>query len=65
MKAGDIVRINYDLIDTSFPWPESIGEIGVIVEMTKRLFVPAANVMVLGEVAEFDLDELEVINESR
>jgi hypothetical protein len=37
----------------------------VIVAMAKRLYIPAAKVMVLGEVAEFDLEELEWANASR
>ena len=46
-------------------WPEVYGQIGVIVALAKRLYIPAAKVMVLGEIAEFDLDELETVNESR
>jgi hypothetical protein len=37
----------------------------VIVAEAMRLHIPAAKVMVLGQVAEFDLDELEVISEDR
>ena len=61
MQVGDIVRIhNEDGVHSV--WPESEGQIGVIVEMAQRLYVPAAKVMVLGEIAEFDLDELEKID---
>ena len=66
--VGDIVRIkgNYQVEHASEEtWPEVYGQIGVIVAMAKRLFIPAAKVMVLGAVAEFDLDELEWANESR
>ncbi len=35
------------------------GQIGVIVALAKRLYIPAAKVMVLGEICEFDIDELE------
>ena len=42
-------------------WPKVYGEIGVIVALAKRLYIPAAKVMVLGEVAEFDIDELEKV----
>ena len=45
-------------------WNECFGEIGVIVRLTKRLHIPAAMVMVLGEVIEFDLDELERVDEN-
>lgn len=62
MTVGDMVRINEE---EPVVFEEANGQIGVIVEMTKHRFGPAANVMVLGEVAEFDLDELEVINEGR
>ena len=62
MKVGDIVRIKQ-----TFPkdWPEVQDKIGVILNFGKRLHIPAAKVMVLGEIAEFDLDELETVNESR
>ena len=68
MKVGDIVRIKGNFQVQNAPevtWPECYGQIGVIVAMAKRLYIPAAKVMVLGEVAEFDLDELEWANESR
>jgi hypothetical protein len=76
MQIGDIVRIKTDgdllrqphgLTSRMSARPESEGQIGVIVAMAKRLYIlwPRANVMVLGEVAEFDLDELEKVNESR
>tara|TARA_R100001244_G_scaffold48759_1_gene43348 strand:+ start:514 stop:714 length:201 start_codon:yes stop_codon:yes gene_type:complete len=66
MKVGDLVRIKpeNDVLIT-LTWPESIGQIGVIVEEVRRLYIPAAKVLVLGEVAEFDIDELELISESR
>lgn len=67
MKVGDIVRIirGGDTGPGSNYWSESIGQIGVITAIAKRLYIPAAKVMVLGEVAEFDLDELEVISGNR
>ncbi len=61
MKIGDIVRIKSEDAGRTLNWPEVYGQIGVIVAMTKRLYIPAAKVMVLGEVAEFDLDEMERI----
>jgi len=68
MKIGDIVRIKGNFQVQNAPevvWPEVYGEIGVIVALAKRLYIPAAKVMVLGEVAEFDIDELEKIDEKR
>ena len=54
MKVGDLVRTN-----------DSSGPIGVILELTKRLYIPAAEVLVGGEVMEFDIEELWVFYESR
>ena len=68
MNVGDIVRIkgNYQVQHAKEEvWPEVYGQIGVIVGMAKRLYIPAAKVMVLGEIAEFDIDELDNVNESR
>ena len=60
IEEGDIVRIlDSGIDDHSVSW--GAGEIGIIVGMGKRLYIPAAKVMVLGEVAEFDLGELEKI----
>ena len=67
MRIGDIVRIrsNEELKHCSVGqyqvWPEAQNQIGVIVGKAMRLYVPAAKVMVLGEVAEFDEEELEVL----
>ena len=63
MKVGDIVRIN--AAHGGRMWPEAQGQIGVIIALAKRLYVPAAKVMVVGQVAEFDLEELEKVNASR
>ena len=68
MNVGDLVRIKGPdsiLLRVGIPsvWPECRGQIGVIVAKAKRLYIPAAKVMVLGEVAEFDIDELEKVNE--
>ena len=66
-SVGDIVRIKTgsgyfeDGEETTCHWPESKGQIGVVVATAKRIYIPAAKVMVLGEIAEFDLDELEAI----
>ncbi len=67
-EIGDIVRIvgmANAPDNTSAIWPECYHQIGVIVAMAKRLHIPAAKVMVLGEIAEFDLTELELVNECR
>ena len=62
MKVGDIVRIKSENATRTLTWPEVYGQVGVIVALAKRLYIPAAKVMVLGEVAEFDIDELELVN---
>jgi hypothetical protein len=63
MKVGDIVRIKSEATTLcAVTWPEVYGQVGVIVALAKRLYIPAAKVMVLGEVAEFDIDELELAN---
>ena len=75
MKPGDLVRVIDDHSAETFPdndnvsskmyvWHEFMGKFGMIVTMAKRLHIPAAKVMVLGEIAEFDLNELEKVNES-
>ena len=60
--VGDIVRIKGNSQVQNAPeaiWPECYGQIGVIIAFAKRLYVPAAKVMELSEIAEFDIDELE------
>jgi hypothetical protein len=56
--AGDLVIIEQS--GSIYDWQEAEGQIGVILGFTKRLHIPAVRVMVLGEVYEFDHDELEV-----
>ena len=51
--------------DPSWTWEEAQGKVGIVTAVTKRLHIPAAKVMVLGEIAEFDHDELEVVSENR
>ena len=67
MKPGDLVRIKgMSVLGTTLTaWPECHGQIGVIIAEAKRLYIPAVKVMVLGEIAEFDLSELELTHESR
>lgn len=64
LVVGDIVRIvgmANAPDNTSAIWPECYHQIGVVVAKAKRLHIPAAKVMVLGQVAEFDEDELEKV----
>ena len=58
MKVGDIVMIRQ-----SYPldWLEANGKVGIVTAIVKRLYIPGARVMVLGEEAEFDMDELELV----
>ena len=70
MQVGDMVRIMQGAAfgpdsHRSIAWPEAEFELGVVVAETKRHYIPAAKVLVLGQVAEFDQDELEVVNEGR
>jgi hypothetical protein len=60
VKVGDIVRVFQVDPDN---WIEAENEIGIVVGLAKRLYVPAAKVMVAGKVAEFDLSELQVLND--
>ena len=57
-SVGDAVRIFQDYPDD---WIEAENQVGLIVGFAKRLHIPAAKVLVLGEIAEFDLKELEKI----
>jgi hypothetical protein len=63
VKAGDIVRIKAPLhYGKTRPYQDfGVGAMGMIIALAKRLYIPAAKVMVLSEVAEFDLDELELM----
>ena len=61
MKAGDVVRIRDGAAHFEATVPEYIGAIGVIVEEARRLYIPAAKVMVGGEIMEFDLEELDLV----
>ncbi len=60
MRVGDLVVIRRWGNEA---WGD--GEGALVLEFTKRLYIPAAKVMVLGEVVEFDLSELEAIDEGR
>ena len=64
MKIGDVVLIlPTDPLMTHAAVYDN--QIGVVVELAMRLYVPAAKILVMGEIAEWDQIELEVVNESR
>jgi hypothetical protein len=69
MKVGDIVLVKGNFQVQNAPevvWPECYGKVGVIVELLHAAStLPLANVMVLGGVDQFYIDELEIINENR
>ena len=54
MEVGDLVRTD-----------DSSGPVGVVLELTRRLYIPAAKILVDGEVMEFDIEELWAFYESR
>ena len=58
MKVGDMVTIKQGT-GPGLNWEEAEGQVGVITALVKRLYIPAAEVLVLGQFAEFDIDELE------
>jgi hypothetical protein len=61
VRQGDIVRIKAAHRNSEELWPECYGQVGVVIALAKRLYIPAAKVMILGEIAEFDEDELEKV----
>ena len=68
MKIGDMVLVKGNFQVQNAPkvhWPEVYGKIGVIVELLHATStLPLANIMVLGNMDQFYLDELEVLNEN-
>ena len=67
MKLGDIVRVsgyNDRYKRGAYIWHSFVGKFGMIVGTGKRLHIPAAKVFIDGVVAEFDLDELDKLNET-
>ena len=62
MKVGALVRVQTPEGERNL-WPESEGQVGVVVQIVKRMYIPAAKVFILGQVAEFD--QWELVNESR
>tara|TARA_R110000765_G_scaffold64455_1_gene125243 strand:- start:1436 stop:1645 length:210 start_codon:yes stop_codon:yes gene_type:complete len=69
VQVGDIVRVKGNFQVQNAPeevWPECYGQVGVIVELLHAAStLPLANIMVLGDVDQFYLDELEVVNAGR
>jgi len=72
MKVGDMIQIKdgmgcyEDGETTTCFWPESKGQIGVVLELISDKWIfTAAKIMVMGEIAEFDVRGLEVISEGR
>ena len=54
MKPGDLVSID-----------NTASVVGIVLELTKRLYIPAAKILLKGEVVEFDIEELWCFYESR
>ena len=69
MNIGDIVLVKGNFQVRNAPdvaWPECYGKIGVVVELLHAVStLPLANVMVLGALDQFYIDELEIVNENR
>jgi hypothetical protein len=69
MKVCDMVRVKGNTQVRIAPevfWPECYDQVGVIVELLHAASaLPLANVMVLGKIDQFYIDELETVNESR
>jgi hypothetical protein len=69
MQVSDIVLVKGNFAVQCAPeevWPKCYGQVGVIVELLHAAStLPLANVMVLGNMEQFYLDELEIVNESR
>jgi hypothetical protein len=55
MKVGDLVSLSDDSSDPT----------GIVIELTMRLYTPSANILIKGEVMEFDTEELWEFHESR
>lgn len=69
MKIGDMVLVKGNFQVQNAPeesWPDCYGQVGVIIELLHAAStLPLANVMILGNVGQFYMDELEMINENR
>ena len=69
MKVCDIVLVKGNFQVRNAPevtWPKYYGQVGVIVELLHAAStLPLANVMVLGNMEQFYIDELEIVNASR
>jgi hypothetical protein len=58
LNIGDIVKINQNYPDS---WQDANGQCGIVIGFGKRLHIPAAKIFVLGEICEFDLDEIDKV----
>jgi len=56
IRIGDIVRIRHVACSM---WPDAAGQIGIIIAESPRGFIPAWRVLILGEIAQFDVEEME------
>ena len=69
MNIGDIVLVKGNFQVRNSPeevWPECYGKIGVVVDLLHAVStLPLANVMVLGALDQFYIDELEIVSENR
>jgi hypothetical protein len=68
VKVGDLVKVK--VYDDASVWHEFMGKTGVIISTptSSAHLAPTSRdvqLMILGVVAEFDLTEIEVINESK
>ena len=61
MNEGSLVKIRNN---EQFDYHRFKDKIGMIVSFGKRLYVPAARVLIIGDLVDFDLNELEVIDGS-
>ena len=62
IEVGDMVTVKQHYPDD---WREAQDQPGIVIGFGKRLHVPAVKILVLGEIAEFDLDEVEYLREHK
>ncbi len=60
IEPGDLVRVHDDGCSNSGTL-HAAGETGLVIKMAKRLYIPAAKIMISGEILEYDLDELKLV----
>jgi hypothetical protein len=67
VKSGDMVRvIDHSWRNGSAPqvWHDFMGECGIILTTKAGVHFEIAVLLIKNEIAEFDMSELEVVNES-